>query len=89
MLGYRLNCLRPSNGDIADGSQPFLMEETIYVLGHCVPLRPYTVNDQDNSPLINDDSRFQLISTVVRWLEYWKGLPYTQGKLTAQTFSSF
>ena len=49
----------------------------------------YRLNDQDSSPLINDDSRFQLISTVVRWLEYWKGLPYTQGKLTAQTFSSF
>ena len=49
----------------------------------------YRLNDQDNSPLINDDSRFQLISTVVRWLEYWKGLPNTRGKLTAQTFSSF
>ena len=23
------NCLRPSNGDIADGSRPFLMEEAI------------------------------------------------------------
>ena len=50
----------------------------------------YRLNDQDSSPPIHDDSRFQLISrTVVRWLEYWKGLPSTQGKLTAQTFSSF
>ena len=49
----------------------------------------YRLNDQDNSPLINDDSRFQLISTVVRWLESWKRLPYTQRKLTAQTFLSF
>ena len=49
----------------------------------------YRLNDQDSSPLINDDSRSQLISTVVRWLEYWKGLPYTQRKLTAQTFLSF
>ena len=49
----------------------------------------YRLNDQDSSPVIYDDSRFQLISTVVRWLEHWKGLLNTQGKLTAQTFSSF
>ena len=49
----------------------------------------YRLNDQVSFPLINDDSRFQLISTVVRWLEYWRGLPYNQGKLIAQTFSSF
>ena len=53
------------------------------------PMMGYRLNDQDSSPHINDDSRFQLISTVVRWLKYWKGLSCTQGKLTAQTFSSF
>ena len=47
------------------------------------------LNDQDSSPLIQNDSRFQIISTVARWLEYWRSLPNTHGKLTAQTFTSF
>ena len=28
---FIINCIRPSYGDIADGSQPLSMEETIYV----------------------------------------------------------
>ena len=49
----------------------------------------HRLNDQYSSPLIYNDSRFQLISSVICWLEYWKSLSYPQGKLTAQTFSSF
>ena len=47
------------------------------------------LNDQDSLPLLQNDPRFNLLSTLVRWLEYWTRLPLTQGKLTAQTFTSF
>ena len=38
------NRRRHSNGDIADGPQPFSMEEAIEMVGHCVPIMPSTVN---------------------------------------------
>ena len=53
------------------------------------PVKDNRFDDQDSSPLMLNDSRFQLISTIVRWLEHWRSLPYTQGKLTVQTFASF
>ena len=53
------------------------------------PMMGHRLNDEDSSPLLYNDSRFQLISSVICWLEYWKSLSNPQGKLTAQTFSSF
>ena len=53
------------------------------------PWKGARLNDQDSLPLLHNDPRFNLLSTLVRWLEYWRSLPLTQGKLTAQTFTSF
>ena len=47
------------------------------------------LNDRDYFPLVHNDPRFNFTSTLVRWLEYWRSLQLTQGRLTAQTFTSF
>ena len=49
----------------------------------------HRLNDQDSFPLKLNDTRFQLLSTIVIWLEQWRALPITHGKLTPQTFTSF
>ena len=53
------------------------------------PWKGVRLNDPDSLPLVHNDPRFNLMSTLVRWLEYWRSIPVTQGKLTAQTFTSF
>ena len=53
------------------------------------PWKGVRLNDRDSLPLVQDDPRFNFTSTLVRWLEYWRSLPFTRGKLTAQTFASF
>ena len=54
-----------------------------------LPGCPDRLNDKYSSPLVQNDPRFDMTSTLVRWLEYWTSLQFTQGKLTAQTFTSF
>ena len=49
----------------------------------------HRLNDQDSFPLKLNDTRFQLLSTIVIWLEQWRASPITHGKLTPQTFTSF
>ena len=53
------------------------------------PWKGIRLNDKYSSPLVQNDPRFDMTSTLVRWLEYWTSLQFTQGKLTAQTFTSF
>ena len=49
----------------------------------------HRLNDQDCFPLKLNDTRFQLLSTIAIWLERWRALAITHGKLTPQTFTSF
>ena len=53
------------------------------------PRKGVRLNDPDSLPLVQDDPRFNVTSTLVCWLEYWRILPFTRGKLTVQTFNSF
>ena len=53
------------------------------------PWKGCRLNDQDSLPLKINDSRFEFLSSIICWLENWRLLPYAQGKLTPQTFTSF
>ncbi|KAI6658227.1 Transposable element P transposase [Oopsacas minuta] len=54
-----------------------------------IPWKGVRLNDRDSLPLVRNDPKFNVTSIIVHWLDNWKSLPFTRGKLTAQTFASF
>ena len=46
-------------------------------------------NDEMSAPLCLNDSRLLFLKNFVSWLECWRALPTTKGKLSPQTFKSF
>ena len=46
-------------------------------------------NNPNFAPLRLNDPRLSFLDHVVKWLDCWKCIPTTRGKLTPQTFTSF
>ena len=41
------------------------------------------------APLHLNDQRLSFLDNVVKWLDFWRAIPTSSGKLTPQTFTSF
>ena len=46
-------------------------------------------NNPNFAPLHLNDQRISFLNDVVKWLDCWKFIPTSRGKLTPQTFTSF